>query len=109
MLFSYSMVYYFAPNLEERKWYWVTPGAAVGVSLWLLASVGFRLYLRFFNTYTATYGSLGAVIILLLWLYITGFAIVVGGEVNWVIENEDKRTAELEKKKHALETQVKVA
>lgn len=109
MLFSYSMVYYFGPNLEERKWYWVTPGAAVGVSLWLLASVGFRLYLRFFNTYTATYGSLGAVIILLLWLYITGFAIVVGGEVNWVIENEDKRTAELEKKKHALETQVKAA
>lgn len=109
MLFSYSMVYYFAPDLKERKWYWVTPGAAVGVAIWLLASLGFRLYLRFFNTYTATYGSLGAVIILLLWLYITGFAIVVGGEVNWVIENEDKRSGELEKKKHELEVQVKAA
>src|SRR3954465_4663827 len=92
MFFSYSVVYYFAPDLEERKWYWVTPGAAVGVTLWLLASLGFRLYLHFFNSYTATYGSLGAVIILLLWLYITGFAILIGGEVNWVIEDQDKRT-----------------
>lgn len=109
MLFSYSIVYYFGPNLEERKWYWVTPGAAVGVSVWLLSSLGFRLYLRFFNSYTATYGSLGAVIILLLWLYFTGFAILIGGQVNWVIENEDKRSAELERKKHELATQLKAA
>jgi membrane protein len=102
MLLSYSLVYYYGPNLEVRRWYWVTPGAAVGVALWLLASLGFRIYLRFFNTYSATYGSLGAVIILLLWLYITGFAILVGGQVNWVIENEDKRSAELEKKKREL-------
>ena len=109
MLFSYSVVYYFGPNLEERQWYWVTPGAAVGVAIWLLASLGFRIYLHFFNTYTATYGSLGAVIILLLWLYITGFAILVGGEVNWVIENEDKRTAELERKKRELNVSLKAA
>lgn len=109
MLFSYSMVYYFGPNLEVRKWYWVTPGAAVGVSIWLLASLGFRIYLRFFNSYTATYGSLGAVIILLLWLYITGFAILIGGEVNWVIENEDKRTSEMDKKKRQLEIATKAA
>jgi membrane protein len=109
MFLSYSMVYYFGPDLKERRWYWVTPGAAVGVSLWLLASLGFRIYLRFFNTYTATYGSLGAVIILLLWLYITGFAILIGGEVNWVIENEDKRNAELEKKKRELDVALKAA
>jgi membrane protein len=109
MFLSYSLVYYFGPNLELRRWYWVTPGAAVGVALWLLASVGFRIYLRFFNTYTATYGSLGAVIILLLWLYITGFAILVGGEVNWVIENEDKRSAELEKKKREFDVSRKAA
>jgi membrane protein len=77
--------------------------------MWLTASLGFRIYLNFFNTYTATYGSLGAVIILLLWLYFTGFAIVVGGEVNWVIENEEKRSAELEKKKRELEISLKAA
>jgi membrane protein len=99
MFLSFSVVYYFAPNLEERKWYWVTPGAVAGVGLWLSASLGFRLYLHFFNSYSATYGSLGAVIILMLWLYMTGFAILIGGEVNWLIENEDKRTAAFEVKK----------
>lgn len=99
MFLSFSITYYFAPNLEERKWYWVTPGAAIGVALWLIASLGFRVYLHFFNSYSATYGSIGAVVILILWLYITGFAILVGGEVNWVIENEDKKTAALEFRK----------
>lgn len=109
ILFSYSRVYYFGPNLEVRKWYWVPPGAGVGVAIWLLASLGLRIYLHFSNTYTATYGSLGAVIILLLWLYITGFAILIGGEVNWVIENEDKRTVEMEKKKRKLDAALKAA
>jgi membrane protein len=99
MFLSFSIVYYFAPNLEERKWYWVTPGAAAGVALWLLASLGFRVYLHFFNSYSASYGSLGAVIILMLWLYLTGFAILIGGEVNWVIENEDRKTTAFEVKR----------
>lgn len=90
-------------------WYWVAPGAGVGVAIWLLASLGFRIYLHFSNTYTATHGSLGAVIILLLWLYITGFAILIGGEVNWVIENEDKRTVEMEKKNRKLDGALKAA
>jgi membrane protein len=109
MFFSYSIVYYFAPDLEERKWYWVTPGAVVGVAVWLIASFGFRIYLHFFNSYSATYGSLGAVVILMLWLYITGLAILIGGEVNWVIENEDKRTAAFESKKRAIELKMKAA
>jgi membrane protein len=109
MFLSFSLVYYFAPNVEERKWYWITPGSALGVTLWLIASIGFRVYLHFFNTYTATYGSLGAVVILMLWLYITGFAILVGGELNWVIENEDKKTANFEKQKQAAERELKVA
>jgi membrane protein len=109
MFFSYSIIYYFAPNLEERKWHWVTPGAVLGVALWLIASLGFRLYLHFFNSYSATYGSLGAVIILMLWLYITGFAILIGGEANWVIENEDKKTAAFEAKKRDIEQRMKAA
>jgi membrane protein len=109
MFISFSIVYYFAPNLDERKWYWVTPGAAVGVVLWLIASLGFRVYLHFFNSYSATYGSLGAVIILMLWLYITGFAILIGGEVNWVIENEDKKTAALEVRKLQIQKRMRAA
>lgn len=109
MFLSFSVVYYFAPNLEERKWYWVTPGAVAGVGLWLIASLGFRLYLHFFNNYSATYGSLGAVIILMLWLYMAGFAILIGGEVNWLIENEDKRTAAFKVEKHQLQGQMKAA
>ena len=102
MLLSYSLIYYFGPDLEERKWYWVTPGAVAGVAIWLLTSIGFRVYLHFFNNYSATYGSLGAAVILMLWLYITGFAILIGGQVNWVIENEDKKAEELENKKQTI-------
>jgi len=109
MFLSFSVIYYFAPNLEERKWFWVTPGAVVGVVLWLVASLVFRVYLHFFNSYSATYGSLGAVIILMLWLYMTGFAILVGGELNWVIENEDKKTTEFEHKKQHIQYQMKAA
>lgn len=109
MFLAFSLVYYFAPNIEERKWNWVTPGSAAGVALWLIASLGFRLYLHFFNSYSATYGSLGAVVILMLWLFITGFAILVGGEVNWVIENEDRRSAVFERKKQQIERKMKIA
>jgi membrane protein len=109
MFLSFSIIYYFAPDLEERKWYWVTPGAVAGVALWLLASLGFRVYLHFFNSYSATYGSLGAVIILMLWLYITGFAILIGGEINWVIENEDKKTAAFAARKRAVEQRMQAA
>jgi membrane protein len=83
---AFALIYYFAPNLHEQKLRWVLPGMIVGVSLWFLASFAFRLYLRYFNTYRAVYGSLGAAIILMLWFYLTGVAILVGGEVNSEIE-----------------------
>ena len=66
---------------------WITPGSAIGVLLWLICSLGFRVYLHFFNSYSKTYGSLGAVIILLLWFYVTGLVFLVGGEINAQIEN----------------------
>ena len=73
------------------KWHWATPGAVVAVTLWVTASLGFRLYLRFFSTYATTYGSLGAVIILMLWLYVTSAAILIGAEVNSEIESAAAR------------------
>lgn len=109
MFLSFSLVYYFAPNVAERRWFWVTPGSVVGVLLWLIASAAFRVYLHFFNNYSATYGSLGAAVILMLWLYITGFAILIGGEVNQVIENEDKKAAELAAKKREIQIPLKAA
>jgi membrane protein len=87
MLLAFALIYYLAPDLRDQKWTWVTPGAAAGVGLWLLVSFGFRAYLHFFNSYSTTYGTLGAVIILMLWLYLTGAAILAGGEVNSEIEN----------------------
>ncbi|HEX8772941.1 MAG TPA: YihY/virulence factor BrkB family protein [Pyrinomonadaceae bacterium] len=87
ILIAFALIYYLAPDLHDQKWTWVTPGSVIGVGLWLLISFGFRLYLNFFDSYGATYGSLGAVIVLMLWLYLTGAAILIGGEVNSEIEN----------------------
>jgi membrane protein len=87
MLFAFAIIYYFAPDVRDQKWIWITPGAAIGIALWLLVSLGFRLYLEFFDSYSKTYGSLGAVIVLMLWLYFTGAAVLIGGEVNAEIEN----------------------
>ena len=87
VLITFALVYYYAPNVKEIKWQWITPGSVLGLSLWLLISYGFRMYIRYFDTYSTAYGSLGAVMILLLWLYLTGAAILFGGELNAVIEN----------------------
>jgi membrane protein len=84
---AFSLIYYFGPNVKEQHWYWVTPGSVIGVLLWLAASFAFRAYLHFFNSYSKTYGSLGAVMILLVWFYVTGFAFLVGGEINAQIEH----------------------
>ena len=87
MLFAFALIYYFAPDLYHQKWYWITPGSITGVVLWVLVSFCFRIYLRYFDRFSLTYGSLGAVIILLLWFYLTGTAILVGGKVNAEIEH----------------------
>lgn len=83
VLGAFALIYYIAPDLKaRRKWAWITPGSVLAVLLWLLVSFAFRLYLHFFDSYSATYGSLGAVIILMLWFYLTGAAVLIGGEVN---------------------------
>jgi len=83
---AFSLIYYFEPSVDQRRWHWITPGSIFGEFLWLAASAGLRVYLHFFNTYTATYGSLGAMMILLIWLYVTGLSFLIGGEINAQIE-----------------------
>jgi membrane protein len=92
VLMTFNILYVCAPNVKHRRWHWLMPGTIVGVALWLGVSFGFKLYLSFFNTYTLTYGSIGAVIILLLWFYLSGIAILVGGEVNSEIEKAAGRS-----------------
>src|ERR1044071_3469058 len=87
VLLAFALIYYFGPDAHHQEWKWITPGAVVGVALWLLISFAFKAYLSYFNSYSATYGSLGAVIILMLWFYFTGTAILVGGEINSEVEN----------------------
>jgi membrane protein len=91
ILLAFNLIYYFAPDLKEQEWKWVTPGAAIGVGLWLLVSFAFKTYLKYFNSYSATYGSLGALIIMMLWFYFTGMAILFGGEVNSEIESAEAK------------------
>lgn len=87
---TFNLIYYCAPNLPRRRWRWFSWGTTIAVILWLLISFGLRVYLHFFNSYSVTYGSLGALIVLLLWFYLTGMAILIGGEINSEIDNTDE-------------------
>lgn len=84
ILLSLSLIYHFGPNTKS-KWRWITPGSVVGLILFLASTVGFKLYVANFGKFNATYGSIGAVIIMMLWLYISGLVILVGSEVDAVI------------------------
>lgn len=83
----FGITYYLAPDVEDRQWHWMTPGASIGIVLWVAASIGLRYYVNQFSSYSSTYGSIGAVMILLLWFYVAGFALLTGGEVNAVLED----------------------
>ena len=98
VLAGFALVYRFAPNVHEQKLHWILPGSAVAFALWLAGSLGLRLYLGRFNSYSMLYGSLGAVVILMLWLYLFGAAILIGGEVNSAIEHTAARAGDPEAK-----------
>ena len=82
MILVFAIIYRYAPNIRSQGWQALMPGTFVGVAVWLIATAVFRLYLSYFGAYGKTYGSLGAVIILMLWLYLSGAAILIGGVVN---------------------------
>lgn len=84
-LIGVGLVYHLAPNTRQR-WRWFSPGAVLALTLWLAMSFGLRLYVQHFANYNATYGSIGGVILLMLWLYLTSVVLLLGAEVNAEIE-----------------------
>jgi membrane protein len=99
MLLIFTLIYRFAPNVRSHGWQALVPGAFFAVVLWVGATALFRLYLSHFDSYSKTYGSLGAVIVLMLWLYISGVAILIGGEVNSEIRKAAAQAGAPEAKK----------
>jgi membrane protein len=86
LLLGFELIYYFGPNVEQR-FRFASPGSFFGMILLALVSHGFRFYIARFSNYDATYGSLGAVIILLVWLYIAGLVLLIGSEINALIKH----------------------
>lgn len=81
-----GLVYYFAPDAEQ-DWIWITPGSVLATLLWIVTSLGLKLYIAYFGDYNETYGTLGTFIVLLTWFYLSGLAILIGAEVNAEIEH----------------------
>jgi len=96
LLFASEVIYSWLPCHEKFHWFWLTPGSLVAIVLWILFSGGFRIYLQYFDTYNRAYGSLGAVIILMLWMFLTGLSILVGGAINSVVKEMANERAEKE-------------
>ena len=83
---GFAMVYYIAPDVEQR-WPWIRPGAHIATLLWLAISIAFRFYIVNFGQFNKMYGSIGAVIVLLLWFYLSGLVLLLGAELNSEIEH----------------------
>ena len=81
-----AVIYRYGPNRPEAEWQWITPGSALATLVWLAATFGFGLYVANFGNYNATYGSLGAVIVFLTWLYLTAYIVLFGAELNAILE-----------------------
>jgi membrane protein len=88
VLLLFGLTYYFAPDVDHRRWQWVTPGSFVGAVLWLALSGLFTLYVTFAGSYSKTYGSLAAGVILMLWLNYSAWAILFGAELNSELERQ---------------------
>jgi membrane protein len=93
VIIALAIVYHYAPDRAQPKWRWVSWGAAVATSLWILGSVAFTLYVSEVGDYDKTYGSLGAVIILLLWLDLSAYITLIGAELNAEIDRQAARKA----------------
>jgi membrane protein len=89
--FAIGCAYRYAPDRADARWQWLSFGSVLATFLWLVATVGFGLYAASFGNYNATYGSLGAVVVLLMWLYVSAYAILLGAEINAESERQTLR------------------
>lgn len=85
MMLVWALLYYFLPDVEQR-FRFITPGSVIGVVIWLVASIGFSIYVQNFGNYDVNYGALGGVIILLLWMWISSIVVLLGAEINAILE-----------------------
>jgi membrane protein len=86
VMLAVALLYYMTPNVRQPRFRWVSPGAFVAIVVWVAASVGFAFYVANFGTYNRTYGSLAAVIVALLWLWLTNVALLLGAELDSELE-----------------------
>lgn len=100
-LLVYAITYYAAPDVRERRFRWVSPGALAGVLLWLILSGGFFLYVATFSRYSIIYGAFTAIVILLVWIWLTNLALLLGAELNAVID--------VRRSSHEVQTSVSAA
>lgn len=91
ILVGLAVLYRYAPNRDEPRWQWVSVGAVVATALWVLASLAFSVYAANFGRFNETYGSLGAVVVVMLWLFLTAFVVIGGAELNSVLEQRRGR------------------
>jgi len=88
VMFALAVLYRLGPSREKPRWIWVSWGAVIATVLWLLGSILFSFYVSHFASYNQTYGTLGAVVILLMWFYLTGYVVLMGGEINAEMEHQ---------------------
>jgi membrane protein len=91
MTMGLAVLYRYGPDRDNPRWQWVSPGAVVAALLWVLGSAVFSVYTANFARYNETYGSLGAVVVLLLWLFLTALAVILGAEINCELERQTVR------------------
>ncbi len=85
LLVACELIYNLLPAFRPRRWIWLNTGSVVAIVSWIVLTGAFRLYLQYFNSYDRTYGSLGAVIVTMLWLYFTAMSVMIGGIINVVV------------------------
>jgi membrane protein len=88
VIVALAVLYRYGPSRDQPQWTWVSGGAIVATVLWLVASILFSVYVANFGSYNQTYGSLGAVVVLLMWLYLSAFIVLMGAELNSEMEHQ---------------------
>lgn len=86
-----SVLYRYGPSRDAPKWRWITPGATLAIVIWIVGSLGFSFYVRNFGSYNETYGTLGGVIVLLTWLWLSAYIVLLGAELDSEIEHQTSR------------------